>query len=125
MHTGADAWIYKKKPFTGSGWRKRRKDIRKHKKQRAQQGWSVYDFWGADHYIAAVVAGLAARFRDHGVGYPGRYTAQDWAFILTAIEKPLVNYVMKSETGDDTPQDFAAADEAMHLFADHWMDFWD
>lgn len=124
MQIGADTWIYKGTMSNG-GWRERRRRIRKHRKQRADIGWSVFDFWGGDHFIVGVIAGMAARFRDSGAGYPARYTAQEWADVLTRIEAPLHTYVEKSSTGDHRPEDFDAANVAMQLFAEHWMDFWD
>lgn len=122
---GADRWIYNSKDRS---YIKRRKQVRKHRKQRAVRGWSVFDFWNADSYLLDVIAEIADKFRVDGVGYPSNYTEAEWHEILVKIAKPLHAYTngeWDCFDNDVTMRLHKEATEALHLFADYFGNFWD
>jgi hypothetical protein len=58
-----------------------------HTAQRATRGFSDWDWWSFDTYIAWVIANGLRKFRDDGIGYPGYMTEEQWVMILDiAIE---------------------------------------
>jgi hypothetical protein len=136
LKTGADAWIYKKDEYKRPGRSKLRtridrfKDRRKHKKQRAEQGWSVYDWWNADTYLVAVIASMARKFASpEAHGHPAELTWEQWQGILIhGIAEPLEAY-LKAQDGEFSYEEekhvYARATAAMHVFAEWHSHFWD
>jgi len=122
MRTGTDAWIYEQ-PVSLISRRARRKMIRKHRKQRIEQGFSTYDAWNGDRYLLGVIAGMAEWLRTEGVGYPGHMTEEAWAETLDSISQPLRSYL----NGNFWPSEaeITATTAALHLFADNFGYFWD
>ena len=45
--------------------------------QRARRGFSDYDMWNADHYLAGVFAGVLQWYIDKGMGIPTKYASED------------------------------------------------
>ena len=123
MNNGADSWIYKDH-MKGL---KRFKAIRDHRRQRAEQGWSCYDFWGADGFILSVIADIAEKFINDGSGHPIKYTESEWNAILIRIAKPLRTYSSDRfiEDRDEAIRVHDEAKDALHLFAENFSDFWD
>lgn len=93
---GADNYVYK----FSTGWRwdtlggiKRniidipRVLTRKyrHPIERVLNGYSEYDWWSFDTYLADVIVSGCIRFRDHGMGYPGLLTEEEWTRRLNII----------------------------------------
>lgn len=97
----------------------------RHHAQRADRGWSDFDFWCADTYLMHVIGSIAAKFRDDGTGYPSGMTEHEWADILTRISDPLLAYADRTSIGPEEDELHAKAREALLLFAEHFGHFWD
>ncbi|MFD4474650.1 hypothetical protein ACFWPU_00835 [Streptomyces sp. NPDC058471] len=95
--------------------------------QRARRGYSTRDWWCFDTYISGVIAKACRDFQEHGRGYPGDMTAEEWEAILDGIATPLEAYI--ADVCDDTYEEqmakYEAARVAMHLFAENLGGFWD
>lgn len=111
---GADSFV--------SGYRRR-----KHRRQRAQRGWSVYDWWCGDDFILSVIADMAEAYKTQGVGYPCNTSEEEWAADLDKIIGPLRAYTTKQYdvTGDEAQEMWEQASIALHWFADNFSSFWD
>ena len=104
------------------------KRVERHTRERAQRGYSVFDWWNFDGFICGVIANACRDFRLKGVGYGNGYTEESWAELLLSIETPLRVWAEeKYEFGDGTSymQAYENAQAAMHKFADELGQFWD
>lgn len=129
-------WVYDRRERLGKQeskkkWKKR---IAQHERERIEYGFSVYDWWSFDTYIAEVIALGARRFRKDGVGYPASYdddpkeALDSWNKILKGVEKPLMAYAQdKFETFDIERSALLhkGAETALKLFAKNLGSFWD
>jgi hypothetical protein len=69
-------------------WFKRRKYI----KERAKNGWSTYDVWDFDTYLAQLVGG-ALEFLSHShMSHPHYYTPEEWSEKLKYISECFSQY---------------------------------
>lgn len=74
------AWVYEEHP-------RAKYDAEKHKSQRAEYGFSTYDWWNFDSYLSYVIIGGLEKFKD-GHGFPvygGCESMDDWREILDKI----------------------------------------
>lgn len=79
----SDAWVYAR-PLRN--WRR----IIRHRRQRASRGFSTYDAWNLDGYLAQVIADGMAHLMKHSHGYPGSFSCEEeWKSALARIEVPL------------------------------------
>jgi hypothetical protein len=56
-------------------------NVRKLRKERADKGWSEYDFWNFHSYHSWMMITVLERFKT-GVGHPGGMTLEEWLGIL-------------------------------------------
>ena len=100
----------------------------KHIEQRMSFGYSVYDWWSFDSYIAGVIAHAVDKFVKDGVGHPGNMTEAQWQEICNRVSFPLKLWSSserwKLET-DELEALYEKVQESLHLFADNFGDFWD
>jgi hypothetical protein len=100
-----------------------------HKKQRVKYGYSEFDWWNFDSYIAGVIAHACERFANESHGYPGDMTAQQWKELCLSISTPLALWASrdrwKLSAKDEYEVLYPQVVEAMHKFADHFGSFWD
>jgi|SRR5579859_188539 len=104
------------------------KRVRRHREERATRGYSTYDWWNFDQYIAGVVANACQDFRTKGVGRPIDMEDEEWMTFLLSIEEPLRAWADdKLSTYDkETSQKlYDDAKAAWHRFADRFSQFWD
>jgi hypothetical protein len=101
--------------------------LERHRTERAENGFSVFDWWSFDTYIAGVIANAVIKFRDEGVGYPANMDPEEWKNLCTEIAEPLLAW-----SDDKFDLDFKEGEalydrvkEAMHKFADNFGSFWD
>lgn len=66
---------YKMNLFDCIKWWNRR---RKFKWQRAHWGFSAYDTWDMDHYLAELIAEMLLYKAKHDAGYPADSTPEEW-----------------------------------------------
>lgn len=67
--------------------------VRKHRKQRADRGFSDYDVWSLDDYLLQVIADSIEALRDTRRGFPGAFSKEygdgtedeGWTVILNKI----------------------------------------
>lgn len=95
--------------------------------QRLRRGWSDYDAYSFDHYLAGVIAGGLANIRD-GHSHPCDMTAEEWESYLNEIITGLTRYRDMRFTANQYHEEmkaYNAAAAAMHKFADRFGDMWD
>lgn len=98
-------------------------DRTQHEAERIKQGFSRYDFWSFDTYIAAVIANYAEYAMENGLGYPANVVNEhEYRQILEKIRVGFANY---AEHKFDLEYDDALFKEAMDLFKEYFYDFWD
>lgn len=102
--------------------------LRKHKRERAKQGYSTYDWWSFDTYITWVIGNAVLDFKNKGMGlHYGSNSAEndEW---LDDIARPLLRYSEQKFDIHDYEEDkklYEEARAAMHTFAEHLGTFWD
>lgn len=117
----SDAWVHSK-PFRN--WRR----ILQHRSQRSRRGFSTYDVWNLDGFLAQTIADTIAHLRDHGHGYPGNVSGEEeWNDILTRIEVPLRSWAEHHYDMDLDEEDrwMSRCNEALELFREHFFSLWD
>ncbi len=146
LPVGADTWIHKNPYRKGikehAEWELNRdKRFRKHRKQRADNGYSWEDWINFDSYIVPVIANAILDFAEHGVGFfpmdneepdPLDYaypqsTQENHTATLGAIYYALSEYskVTDAAIGPEWEMRYAEAQEALHIFVDHLAHWWD
>lgn len=101
---------------------------KKHKRQRVKYGYSVYDWWNFDSYIAGVIAHALDRFVRQGMGHPAHHTEDSWDHLCLSISEPLAKWASDNRwklSADDTTKLYEQVQEALHKFADNFGAFWD
>jgi len=102
--------------------------LRRHKRQRAKQGYSEYDWWSFDTYITWVIGNAVLDFKNRGVGlHYGSSSAEndEW---LDSIAKPLLRYSESKFDIHDHEEElrmYNEAREAMKKFSEHLGTWWD
>jgi hypothetical protein len=120
---GADRWIAKSGycRFTPAWWRDvlwvipRR--VLRHKWQRMTTGFSRFDVYNGDNFIADVIAATADGLFNNSHGHPPTMPHEEWLDILLAIRDGF--------SADDDDTDRTPADSAWELLQQHFKDFWD
>ena len=69
-------------------WFKRRKYI----KERARNGWSSYDVWDFDTYLAQVISGALEFLSKNHMSHPYDYTPEEWSARLQHIAECFKQY---------------------------------
>lgn len=82
-------WTDKKKNID---WDSDRFDQEKHLNQRAFRGFSDYDAWSFDTYIAAVLSNYFKWNRKYNAGYPDGEDEKEWYKKLRRAEKAFADY---------------------------------
>lgn len=99
-----------------------------HKKQRVKFGYSEYDWWSFDSYIAGVIAHACDRFASSSNGYPSSMTLQEWKNLCSEIAAPLKKWASNNRwelSMKDQELLYEQVQKAFHQFADHFGEFWD
>lgn len=101
--------------------------IEKHKAERAEYGYSWWDWISFDTFLAGVIANGVHDFRVNGHGRPGDMTDEEWDSWLESIETPLRKYAEDKFNlfGEDEKNLYQAVQEAMHKVADRFGTLWD
>lgn len=117
----SDAWVYRKP------WRNWRRILR-HRRERAQRGFSRYDVWNLDGYLAQVIADSLRELRTHGHGYPGTFPNQEaWNRVLEEIERPLRVWAetQLDMDADEMERWVSRCREALRLLSENFFWLWD
>lgn len=81
-------------PFARLKWSRRN---REYIKERAQKGWSKYDVWDFDCYLAKVISeGLEFLSKNH-MSHPYDVTPEEWSEKLAYISKCFKQYLEEPE----------------------------
>lgn len=102
-------------------------DVAKHRTQRAEDGFSVFDWWAFDQYIAEVVARAALKFAHEGSGYFEEMGEEGTREYFIGIARPLMEYAQDKFKRDVETQLRVReeAKDAMMRFAEHFPRWWD
>lgn len=117
----SDAWVYAK-PW--KNWRR----IFGHRRERARRGFSRYDVWNLDGYLAQVIADSLRELRLHGHGYPGAFNSyEEWAAVLSQIETPLRVWAETRHDMDLDEEDrwMERCHESLKLLNEYFFGLWD
>lgn len=100
----------------------------RHRWQRAHRGFSVYDTWNLDRYLAQVIADSMAYLRGNCHGYPVSLPNEEaWQAILSRIEDPLRIWAEQSHDMDSDEMErwLDRCDESLGLLRQYFFDMWD
>ena len=110
-------------------------DPEKHKRERVENGFSTYDWWNFNSYLAWVIKNGLAKFIDEGVGHPAHLTESQWkqtlGKIIDAFEAFEELESMESWDNKTVPYAEWAApykarwDEGSKLFIENFFSLWD
>lgn len=95
---------YKMRPLARIKWWFRK---RKYIKERAEKGWSRYDTWDFDHYLAMVISGGLECLAKRHYSLPHDLTSEEWSEKLLYITECFKQYTEEPEN-----QFFEAYDNA-------------
>lgn len=96
---------------------------KKHRRQRAKRGFSVYDWWNFDTYLSWVMINALEKFRDDGVGHPANLTENEWTTILNVMIDGFEALILL-ETEEDEEL-LRRGEIALDLFRIYYRDLWD
>lgn len=112
-------------------------DTEKHKTERAEQGFSTYDWWNFFDYISWVNINALEKFKT-GAGYPGNLSGMDeWSDLLdqmidgfkAAIEIGNMEYYDPDDNREENDARAAAVvarkDKGLALYAKYFTSLWD
>jgi hypothetical protein len=107
------------------------KNTLRHKRERARNGFSFYDWVNFDEYLAWVIVGGLKMFRHHGSGHPSQLTLEQWNDILDEMIEGFEAYlficsidaVNEGEEGLNKKKE--TSDRALQLFVEYFPDLWD
>lgn len=105
-------------------WKDKHYDREKHENDRVKRGFSDYDAWSFDTYIAVVIANYARWQRKNAPGYPSGISPEKWDEILRTIEKGFLNYSNDKFTTKGDRGEIEDFDKAMKLFKKYFGSFW-
>lgn len=74
-------------------WFKRRKYI----KERARKGWSSYDVWNFDTYLASIISGALEFLSESHMSHPFDRTPKEWSAQLKYIANCFKQYTEEGE----------------------------
>lgn len=119
---GADGWIYTSpyRKFTRKWWvwwLTIPKVALRHWVERAMRGYSTYDMYNANYYLADVIAGGAYWMFANAHGHPDRMTYEEWLDILLEIRDGF--------SARDKYDDLAIPDVAWDLLRENFASIWD
>jgi hypothetical protein len=102
-------------------------DVVKHEAERAKDGFSEYDWWSFDTYIAEVIARAALKFVQEGHGYFGEMGEEGTKEYFLGIAGPLMAWAQGKFELDpvEGPRVLTEARAAMHRFVDYFERWWD
>lgn len=121
MMPRSDAWVYAKP------WRNWRR-ILKHRRERARRGFSRYDAWNLESYLAQVIADSVRELRVNGHGYPACFNGvEEWNEVLERIEVPLRVWAETRHdmTLDEEERWEERCHEALKLLNEYFFALWD
>ncbi|QIQ62977.1 hypothetical protein SEA_MOAB_94 [Streptomyces phage Moab] len=102
--------------------------LEQHYAERAASGFSTFDWWNFDNYIAGVI-GAAVRKFSGGHGYPGEFkNMEEFAEFCKTIYEPLEFYCSEEYGNlrwEEQEPAYNAAIEAMQKFSERLGAWWD
>lgn len=116
-----DAWVYEERQEGGAPW-----DIAAHEAQRARDGFSEYDWWHFDTFIAEIIARAALKFAREGHCYFEDMGEKGTAEYYFGIAGALMAYAQDDfDSAEEGQRRETEAKAAMMRFAEHftrWSD---
>lgn len=115
------AWVAEK------GYDGREYDVEKHRRERADRGFSTYDWWNFFDYIAWVNINALEKFKT-GSGFPGNLSGPDeWTAIL---DKMIDGFKAAQKISNDFDvrtykDDRKTMMDGLHLYAEYFCSLWD
>jgi hypothetical protein len=105
-----------------------------HRQQRADNGFSVYDWWNFNDYLAWVIIQGLEKFKVDGVSHPVEFTEESWKDALnTMIEGFKAHFDLDDvsiRVTDEPVMDWynrkqKTRDKGLALFAKYFGSLWD
>ncbi len=120
--------------MSGTGWDWPSEDFKddpekleRHRSERSENGFSTFDWWSFDTYIAGVIGRAVLKFRDDGMGHPPNMTEEEFNTLCTEIGEPLIAYGDQKFTvkAKEEEELYENAIDAMKRFSDVLGYWWD
>lgn len=119
--TGADAWIYRNDFPLSWGWFKYlpkwSKRVTMHVYQRLARGYTDFDMWNGNMFLADLIAATANWHFTHSMYAACGVDREQWLHDLLVIRD---GFEARDEAGF-----LAVPDEAWHLLKEHFYGLWD
>lgn len=101
--------------------------IERHRRERADRGFSDYDWWNFNTYLSWVIIAALTKFKEEGSGYPSSVGSPEawYAIIDEMIEGFEAQIELDFPQSDDRAAKKIKADNALALFAKYYSSLWD
>ena len=102
--------------------------------QRATRGYSDYDVWNADCYLASLISTLVRRLNETKTSYPAslykdgksdEQASKEWSAILDEISECFEKYGYYFDYDDFNDYDETAVDRGLDLLKKYFRSLWD
>lgn len=102
-------------------------EMYKHRSHRAVNGFSTYDWWNFDGYLAFVIAGGLKKFRNEGSGYPADLTIEQWNTLLDIMIEGFEGWQNKFvvDTFEEEKELARELGVALDIFKAYFTSLWD
>jgi hypothetical protein len=116
-------WVLTSKRRNGGNY-----DAEAHFSERASQGFSEYDWWNFNNYLAWIITAGLEKFKTQGFGFPGNLSGEDeWH---REIDIMLDGFAAFYEIEDwEFTVDYEAAkarlDKGLEKFSEYFTSLWD
>jgi hypothetical protein len=110
------AWVFEKELD-------REYDGERHRRERADRGFSEYDWWNFNDYLAWVILGGLKKFRKKGNSFPAQFQSEhEWNLLLDEMINGFEYYC---SSDDINKLDDARWKRAWELFHGYFASLWD
>jgi hypothetical protein len=100
-------------------------DVEKLKTERGENGFSTYDYWNFDQYLAWIIWQACERFKT-GHGFPAVLESPEaWTEILCKIQAGMEAHQKIDDVNESYDILLATRDEGLKLFAQWMPSLWD
>lgn len=119
-------WVYEPKNA---------RHISMHEDERINRGFSVFDSWNGDNYLAWVIVGICKNLKN-GYGFPAELGSDGWDEWMSILDEMIEGFESYNEDpwvlGDPVEANRARLDEqraktdrALELFKEYFGSLWD
>jgi hypothetical protein len=104
-------------------------DLERHKRERAENGFSVFDWWNFNSYLAWVNIQGLKKFKEEGSGYPANSSLEEWNEMLDIMIEGFEAFETYMNDCPDSREEIEALlathRVGMKLYAEQFVHLWD